>query len=1059
MTQASIQRRDALYLQKVKDRIAEIKARYIYPVCEAITDVTVAETMEHLSISEAKKLRYTPAEPGFQWGKNWGTAWFRLRFSIPKSMKGRHVRLLFDLENSECLIFRNGEPVQGLCWTRKEYMLFEKAAGGERIELYVEAGANARLGAFEVRTMHQPHVALCNRDVWDAYWDLSALFDMIDPEIHCDWLGKPYLPPREGDPRSAQIAFALNEAVDLFDYDNPSDGELTRQARAVRKRLAPILDAKAGGAAPIMATMGHAHLDVAWKWPLAESIRKSGRTFSNVLEIMEEYPDFLFLQGQPHLYEFVRDTYPSLYRRMKKRIKSGQWIADGAMWVEPDCNIPSGESLVRQILFGTRFFREEFGVESKVLWLPDVFGYSAALPQILKRSGIDYFFTAKLALNQFVKFPYNSFHWEGIDGSQVLAHYMPAEEYSSKLEPWLIRSGAHDYTERDRSPIQALPFGHGDGGGGPARPQLERHRRYEDVDGLPRLEYMSPLSFFERLAAESKDLPTWLGEMYLELHRGCYTSQGLVKRNNRKAEILLREAELWATIALTVGARYDQKALNAAWKTLLLNQFHDILPGSSIDEVYHDSESQFAELFASVGAILERAMRSITRHVDVEKHGSPVLALNSLGWAREDTVVVSDFTMDLKGKKNVKNAGGRTGGFVARDAEGNAAPAQVGVDGKLRFRASLPSMGYGVFYLENAETPSIDSARETGLENDRLKLTFDKTGRLRRIFDKKHRREVLTPKATGNQFTLFEDKMASTGDSWDLDMYYEDKRLVIDGELLSSEIVEHGPVRTVLRQVRAISRSTIRQDIILTSGSARIDFETTVEWGAENNVLLKVAFPVAVRSEKARYEIQYGSIERPTHRNMPQDFARFEVPAHKWADLSEGNYGVALLNDCKYGYDVHQNVLRLSLLRATTNPGLNADVLQTHVFTYSLLPHGGDFTDGLVRAGYALNAPALARAVRPRRPKRVLPPSFLSVDGENVVIDTVKKAENGNGIVVRLFESHGWQSDHVLKLPEGIRRVVETNLVERDEKELRASSNRVSLDFAPFQVRTLRLLL
>ena len=1045
MTHASLRRREALYLRKIQDRIAEIKARFIYPLREPIVDIAVAETMEHLSFAAAKKLHYTPCEGGYRWGEDWGSAWFRLRFRVPKTMAGRCVKLLLDLENSECLIFRDGLPVQGLCWTRKEYTLFEKARGGEKVELYVEAGANARLGAFEVRTLHPPEVAVCNRDVWDAFWDISALFDMVDREIHCDWMGKPYLPPREDDPRSAQIAFALNEAVDLFDYQNPSDAELTVQARAVRKRLQPILSAKAGEATPVMATMGHAHLDVAWKWPLAESVRKSGRTFSNVLEIMDEYPDFNFVQSQPHLYEFVKETYPSLYERAKARIAEGRWIADGAMWVEPDCNIPSGESLVRQLLFGTRFFKEEFGVESRVLWLPDVFGYSAALPQILKRSGIDYFFTAKLALNQFVKFPYNSFHWEGMDGSQVLAHYMPAEEYSSKLEPWLLRSGAHDYTERDRSPIQALPFGHGDGGGGPARPQLERHARYANLDGMPRLEPMSPLQFFERLEKESTRLPRWLGEMYLELHRGCYTSQALVKRHNRKAEFLLREAELWCTVAVTLGEDYPQGALNAAWKTLLLNQFHDILPGSSIDKVYADSEAQFEELFAMVNAVLEEALGHVTRASGAPK--GAVVVFNSLGWEREDTVVLS--ADDVK-KPDMP--------LVACDAAGTEVPVQHGVDGKLRFRATVPALGHGVYTLAPGEYPETPPASTGLLENDRLKLRFDKQGRLRRIYDKRFKREVLAPQATGNQFILYEDKMASTGDSWDLDIFYEDKPLVHNGTLVQHEIVEQGPVRTVLRQVRHISHSTITQDIILTAGSARVDFETVVEWGAEKNVFLKVLFPLAVRSEKARYEIQYGSIERPTHRNMPQDFARFEVPAHKWADLSEGNYGVALLNDCKYGYDTHQNVMRLSLLRATTNPGLTADINQTHRFTYSLWPHEGDFTAGLVREGYALNAPLLAR--RRSRPAVATPleDTFIAIDGENVVIDTVKKCEDNDDVIVRLFESHGWQSRHRMALPEGVTAVSEDNLMEVSEKELSTRGGGLHLDFMPFQVRTFRLM-
>ncbi len=424
---------NTLYLRKIKSRVAEIRARFLYSERTPVADVAMAETTKHLTVAEARRLRYRPVTGGQRWGSNWGTAWFRLRIAVPRSMRGETVALLFDLENGEGLIFRGGEPVQGLCWSRKEYLLFEKARGGERVELYVEAGANARLGAFVERAVRMPEIAVLNHAVWDAFWDLSALADMVDPELHKDWTGKPYDLPFDGDTLVARMVFALNEAVDLFDYRNPSREELRAQAARVRRRLKPVYDCRARDAAQTFAVMGHAHIDVAWKWPLAETVRKCGRTFANVLELMEHYDDFVFAQSQPQLYAYAAARYPSLYKRVREMVRRKRWIPTGCMWVEADCNLTGGESLVRQILFGTRFFKQEFGCRVETLWLPDVFGFSAALPQIMRRSGIKYFVTTKLALNQFTTFPAHSFFWEGLDGSRVLSHFMPGEEYSAEL--------------------------------------------------------------------------------------------------------------------------------------------------------------------------------------------------------------------------------------------------------------------------------------------------------------------------------------------------------------------------------------------------------------------------------------------------------------------------------------------------------------------------------------------------------------------------------------------------------------------------------------------------
>jgi alpha-mannosidase len=974
-----------------------------------------------------------------RWGKPWSTAWFRLRAEVPEEFAGETVSLLFAPEG-ECIIFRDGVPVQGLDPNRKDYVLFDRAEGGERVKLFVEAGASGAFGSFNVRTMHPPQIAVFNADVWDAWQDLCALAGLLDP-----------LP--QDDTRRSRILFALNQAVDAFDYQDLTRDSLRRSARAVSRIVAPVIKSPANASAQTIACMGHAHIDVAWLWPLAETIRKCGRTFSSVIEYMDRYPDYVFCQSQPHLYEFTRERYPALYERIRAKVKAGKFVPTGCFWVEADCNVTSGESLVRQTLFGTRFFREEFGHEVACLWLPDVFGYSAALPQILRRSGIRYFLTQKISWCQFTTFPYHSFWWEGLDGSAVLAHFPPVNTYNANLEAGQTLGAARRYREKDRSPIQAIPYGFGDGGGGPTKDMLERMDRYADLEGMPRMEPMAPGEFFSRLEADSEALPTWVGELYLELHRGTLTTQANNKKFNRKSELALRDAEMLAALGLPSGGPYPQNALNDAWKTVLLNQFHDIIPGSSIDLVYQDSDRHYGEVLDAAADSKDRAFEHYAKQVDARGEGTPVLAFNSLSWKRDDMVAAE--VPDLDPDES----------YVAVAPDGTESPVQLCGDGLARWRGAVPSVGHALFHIRPgaSDAPEV-TADETGMENECVRIRFDRKGALRSMYDKRAKREVVPRGARANQFILFEDKPANW-DAWDIDIYYDEKPLLTDGELLDIEVKETGPVGAVVRIKRALSHSIISQDVILAAGSARVDFLTTIEWGDETEVLLKVAFPVDVRAEAARYEIQFGNVERPTHWNTPQDFGRFEVCGHKWADLSEGDYGVALLNDAKYGHDIRGNVMRLSLLRAPKVPDPTADVNKTHTFTYAVLPHAGDYTNGVVREGYQLNVPVTARAVpasRSSQAKGALPlpqaASLLSISGENVIIETVKKAEDDDGIIVRLYEAHACRGRRSLAIGVPVQRVVETDLMEREEDELTLRRDgTVGLDFTPFQIRTLKL--
>ena len=560
---------------------------------------------------------------------------------------------------------------------------------------------------------------------------------------------------------------------------------------------------------------------------------------------------------------------------------------------------------------------------------------------------------------------------------------------------------------------------------------------------------MSPSEFFTRLERESTELPAWDGELYLEMHRGTYTTQARNKQFNRDAEWLLRETEMLSAFAMRGGCGYEFGSLHEAWKLVLLNQFHDIIPGSSIDEVYADSDKDYERVFATVGAVKQRAVAALAAQIDTRGPGVGLLVFNSLSWPRTDVIAAK--TTELR--KGVS--------YVAVAPDGSSSPVQVGADGQARFRAALPATGYGVVDIQPGQCGEVGiHADARRMENECLRLDVDGAGRLRRIYDKEARRDVLAPGEVGNRFLLFEDKMASCGEAWDTEIFYNDKLLEQDGKLASLRVVEQGPVRVVLRTERVLSRSRIKQDIILYAGSRRIDFETVVEWGDEKDVLLKVAFPVDVRSTKARYDVQFGNVERPTHWNTPADFAMFEVPAQKWADLSEGDYGVALLNNCKYGHDIRGHVMRLTLLRAPKSPGKNADVNRTHRFTYALFPHAGDYRQGgVVQAAYELNVSATVAAVERAGGPMPRVASLLSVSGDNVVIETVKKAEDDGGVIVRLYECHGCRGRRVLRIGLPVTRAVETDLMEREERALTVRNGALALAFKPFQIRTVKLML
>jgi alpha-mannosidase len=992
----------------VEDVVRRVVRPAIYPRRKPLEVTAHHVHGEPITPAEAYRRAFEPFAVGGSWGGRWDTTWFRMSATVPEDWAGEEVVARIDLGGggvtpsftAEAQIWSGTDPVQGLHHMHRDHRIARAAKGGEPVELFVEAAANPvppfhsadwpLLGpdhdGAPMYVLTKAELAVVDRDVEALWFDLRTLTQLVD-----------HVPL---EPRNSQVFRALSDAINVID-----GRDVAGSAKAARAVLAPVLSRPSTSGHHVTA-VGHAHIDSAWLWPVRETKRKCARTFSNQLRLMDDYPEHRFACSQAQQYAWIRDEYPSLFARIKDAVARGQWEPVGGMWVEPDTNVPSGESLVRQVVLGKRFFLDELGVESHELWIPDVFGYSAALPQIARQAGVTALITQKLSWNNMNRFPHSTFWWEGLDGSRILTHFPPADTYNGVWSVRELAGSIERFVDHGRSDRSLYPFGFGDGGGGPTREMLEYARRMGDLDGLPRAEIGNVGEFVDAVAAEDGDaLDTWVGELYFELHRGTYTTQAATKLGNRRGEEALREAELWSTAACaTAGewASYPAAELQRAWELLLLNQFHDIIPGSSIHWVYEDARRDHAEVLRIAGAAIARAQSALAT-------GIGTTVFNPSG--RDRTEVV-----DVPGRGLAMATAPACGWGPLREVEVEAVPVTIG---------------------------------EGVLENEHLRVRWDADGLLTSVWDTHAAREVLAGR--GNLFQVHEDNPVNY-DAWDVDLTYLDTVTdVVDVDEIA--IVERGPLRASVRFVRRFGASSITQTMRLDAGSRRLEFHTEVDWH-ENHRFLKVAFPVDVRSSRATYEIQHGHLERPTVWNTSWDLARFEVCAQRWADLSEAGYGVALLNDSKYGYDIHGNVMRLSLLRAPGWPDPEADRGQ-HVFAYALLPHTGTFQDaGVAAEAEAFNLPLdVVDGAHASAPTR----SFVSVDRRGVSIEAVKKADTSDAIVVRLCEIDGGRGPVTLRVDAPFTRAARTDLLERDTGEVAVDGRSVTLTLHPFELVTLKL--
>ena len=861
----------------------------------------------------------------------------------------------------------------------------------------------------------------------------------------------------ENVPARGKLLYALDAAFKILDTREPG-GEAFYASVAPAHAVLRAGIARAGAPLDVsVSATGHAHIDVAWLWTLEQTRLKAARTFHTVLRLMEQFPDYHFTQSQPQLYDFVRRDFPELFEAIKQRVAEGRWEVIGGMWLEADCNLSGPESLARQFLLGRSFFAEHFGpnVETPVLWLPDVFGYAWALPQLIKQAGLEYFFTIKISWNQYNRLPYDSFWWQGLDGTRVLTHFSPtpdggASTYNALATPEQVMGTWTNFRQKDlgrgeKTPPLLMAYGFGDGGGGPTREMLENIREMEHFPALPRMQQRSVGDFFRELETTfGEALPTWNAELYFELHRGTYTTQSRNKRANRQSEFRLHDAEYLAVLAalLDRNYRYPRETLRQAWELVCLNQFHDIIPGSSIHQVYEESQQQYKLIEKLAQETRESALRSSAGQFEGD-----VLIVNPTSFVRED---LAFWPERLPTRHHLVNM-----------CTGEPVYTQAGEHGTL-----LATEPYGPFSVTSlkivqGEASSFASeliATTTRLENSYVRVEFNKDGDITRIFDKTANREVLAPGALANQFQAFEDRPQSW-DAWDIDIFYDDKMWTAE-PATSIRVIEEGALRATLQLERPLLHSRYTQRISLSYNSPRLDIETSIDW-RERHILLKAAFPVDILSPTATYEIQWGNVQRPTHRNTSWDWARFETCAQKWVDLSEGDYGVSLLNDCKYGHDIQNNVIRISLLRSPTAPDPLADQGE-HTFTYSLLPHTGIWDERIIGSAYALNDPLIVYRSSTLSEQHAASAShaqsLIVCEQPNIVIETIKQAEDGQGIILRFYESQRRRGPVTLTAGFPLRAAWRTNLLEQNECELSVHGARITLPVRPYEIVTLRLI-
>jgi alpha-mannosidase len=999
--------------------------------------------------------------------------WIRKTVEVPKQFNGydpKGARLQLDLAISSdkeisISVFSNGTMVSRTDEdTQLPITLVEGAEPGQKFVIAVRM-----LGSGEKTQIRRARLLLTPPD------------NRPDPSIIADEIDSIYPLINAYEDGKQQRDHHLDTAVKVVDTAALDKGDQAAFDASLRKCQQTLDELRPYVKRFSIHATGNSHIDMAWLWPWTETVEVTRNTFGSALQLMREYPQLTFTMATAQTYKWMEDKYPEMFKEIQQRVKEGRWEIVGGMWVEPDLNLPDGESLARQLLYGKRYFQQKFGVDVKIGWNPDSFGYTWQLPQIYKRAGVDYFVTQKIYWNDTTNFPYQLFRWQAPDGSSLLTYF--PHDYANDIQPAKMANDLSHYAPSMWKQDPASPntpdgalnmmylFGIGDHGGGPTRKDLDTGLRWQKKDVVfPELHFDTAGNYFSELQKSEAELkiPTWNDELYFEYHRGVQTTQAEEKKRNRKSEVLILNAEKLAAIDTLFGASYPNAEFERAWKNILFNQFHDILPGSGIHINYVDAAGKYDEADNITRDIGRKALEDIA--ANVKTNGTSILVFNQLSWPRSEVIEAEVQMPAMFTSLSAKDSAGKNVPLevLSKDSATNQAKIRL-------FVSDVPPLGYETVTFSTVASSSTKPkptllVRADHLENEFVRVDIDpQTGCITSLFDKRSNTESLAPavqsegspanvngKPCGNLLQTFVDK-PKEWDAWNIDADFTKQHTDLM-QADSVKLIENTPLKAVVRVEKHAANSRFVQDITLYAGVPRLDVKMAVDWN-EKHVLLKVAFPVSVTADKATFEIPYGSIERPTTRRTPVEKAKFEVPALRWADLSDAKHGLSLLNDCKYGYDAKDNVLRLSLLRSPTYPDPHADEGH-HEFMYSLYPHSGTWKDAMtVRQGYELNDPLISVAMTPHAGPLPAEHSFVSTDANNVVISDVKQAEDDGSMIIRFYEWAGKAGNVGIRLPRAVKAAYDVNLMEKGEQQLTLSADgsEVTVPTKPYEIRTVRV--
>lgn len=963
---------------------------------------------------------------GERWGNNGWSAFFKNSFDMPARFAGKKVTLNVYF-GGDSLLSLNGEPYQGLDPFRNTVLLTECAKGDEHYDVDIESYYVWHSNESTVKTLSCSFIGAVDPVIEEVYWDFKAVFNALFMPVLDTGLAE-------------LIRETLREAFNFVNYDLEGEEFVEGLLKAQKILKENIYENPAYSSIGKLALVGNSHLDLVFMWAYKEYVRKLGRTHATMLRLMEQYPDFIFSQSSPPSYIEMEKRYPTLFKQVQQRIKEGRWEYIGAMWVEPDCNLISGESFVRQLLHGIRYAEKTFGITPKTCWVPDVFGNSYAMPQILKKAGVEYFVTHKMGIwNDTNPWQYSTFWWEGPDGSKVFST-VPPTHFIGTVEADSLKVNWSRYTDKATIGESMYCYGWGDGGGGVDTEMLEYVKRYSKFPGLPEAKCSKIEDSLARMKAKATDsnIPTWKDELYLEEHRGVHTTKALLKKLNRYSENLYRQAEMFSSIAMGYGFEYPLEKLNEGWEMILTNQFHDSLPGSHITEVFGDLCKIYDKIIAIGEGVRDSALNVIAGKADSsEKYGKPFALFNSLGVSATSKVELPYEDAEIF------------------DTDGNKVPVQAytkhnGTKVIAFVAKNVPAVGFKVYYKKAASVPTATLLTGKAVENSRFKLELNDRAEIVSLFDKANSREVLC--GASNVFRFYED-LPGKYDAWDIISTYADREF--ETKPGKVEEIVSGDVFTCISISKAINRSIIKQNIIIYNELDRIDFDTFVSWH-EQEKLLKVGFDVDIKAQKFTRDIAYATIESSNYRHNPFDKAKFEVSAHNFIDMSEDGYGLSILNDCKYGYEVDEQRMIITLLKAPMNPDPKSD-RGDHSFTYSLYPHKGNWKDAeTVTRGLEHNNPLLP--VEPKGAQGETEFSFISVSADNVPLEAVKKCEDEDAVIVRFVEKTGRTTPVTAKLFAQIAKVTECDLLERNDVPYDDfSGDTIKFSAKPFEIKCFKV--